>query len=68
MAIMDGRCVTFKKGDCHIDVTRSIQFSEYGCCPGIQFMAEAFDRQIDITVGTPMEIIAAILMHLENEN
>lgn len=63
-----GRTISFRNGDCHIDVMRQMQTCEYGLKPGIRLMNELHAYEISLSVNAPTDIVRIAIAQLHNEN
>ena len=63
-----GASLSFKNGDCHIDVSREMITYEYGTRPGIRLMNELHAYEISLSVNAPTDIVRLAIAQLHNEN
>ena len=68
VTIWDGRPMTFKKGDCHIVVSRQIKTESMDLRPGIILENEAESYEVSISVNTPLEVVFCAVKYLSNED
>lgn len=63
-----GKYITFRNGDCHIDVSRVMTTCEYGTRPGIRLMNEMQAYEISLSVNTPTDVVRIAIAQLHNED
>jgi len=62
-----GKYITFRNGDCHIDVSRLMETYEYGTRPGIRLMNEMKAYEISLSVNTPTDVVRIAIAQLHND-
>jgi len=67
IGIMDGKPITFKKGDCYITATRDIGLTKYGHRSGLVLMNEAETYEVKISVSTPLEVVFCAVKYLNTD-
>lgn len=65
--INTGRTISFRNGDCHIDVMRQMQTFEYGVQPGIRLMNELKAYAISFSVNVPTDVVRLAIAQLHND-
>jgi len=62
--VANGGALTFKKGDCYINVSRSYAWTELGYKPGLLLINETQDSEMQISVNNTISTVHSAIRDL----